>query len=158
MENRFNLYSTMKNKNDYPSGNLPDFNETEIKDLIMNDLNLNNLISVKSKYSFVEFNNILLYAAYFVQTSFQDCIFQKVDFTKSNLNETSFTSCVFISCSFARAEIIGAHVINCTFKECNFNSIIFSENTISNTQFEITDQSYAVINDNTETDVTWVFE
>ncbi len=50
MENRFNLYSTIKNKNDYPSGNLPDFNETEIKDLIMDDLNLDNLISVNSTY------------------------------------------------------------------------------------------------------------
>lgn len=158
MENRFNLYSTIKNKNDYPSGNLPDFNETQIKDLIMDDLNLDNLISVNSTYSFVELNNVLLYSAYLVQTSFQDCIFQNVDFTKSNLNNTSFTSCVFISCSFVGAEIIGANIINCKFKECNFNNIIFSENTIADTLFEITDRSYAVINDNIEKDVTWSFD
>lgn len=158
MENRFNLYSTIKDKNDYTSEDLPTFNEIEIKDLVLNDLNLDHLISVNSTYSFVELNNVLLYSAYFVQTSFQDCIFQKVDFTKSNLNNTSFTSCVFLSCSFAGAEIIGANIINCKFKECNFNNIIFSENTISNTLFEITDTSYAVINDNTEKDVTWSFD
>lgn len=158
MENRFNLYSTIKDKDDYNSDDLPTFNEIEVKDLILDELNLENLISVNSQYSLVEFNNVLFYSAYFVQTSFQECIFQKVDFTKSNLNDTSFTSCVFISCSFAGAEIMGANIINCKFKKCNFNNIIFSENTISNTQFEITDRSYAVIHDNMEKEVIWLFD
>ncbi|MFC3157992.1 pentapeptide repeat-containing protein [Chryseobacterium arachidis] len=99
MENRFNLFSEIKEKNNYTSDDLPNFNEIEIKDLIINDINLDNLISVKSKYINIEFNTLSLYSSYFVQTLFEECIFQNVDFTKSNLNNTSLKSCSFISCS-----------------------------------------------------------
>lgn len=157
MENRFHLYSSIKEQKDYTFDDLPNFNEIIIKDLVINDLNLDNLISVKSKYRRVEFNEILLYSSYFNETSFEDCIFQNVDFTKSNLNNTSFESCSFISCSFAGAEIMGAKITECNFKHCNFRDIIFSDNIINNTQFEITEQSFSVINDNIEKNVIWLF-
>lgn len=157
MKNRFHLYSSIQEKTDYTSDDLPNFNEIEITDLIISDLNLDNLISVKSKYSRFELTNILLYSSYFVQTSFEECLFQNVDFTKSNLSNTSFESCSFISCSFASAEIMGTKITGCNFKQCNFRDIIFSDNIINNTRFEITDRSFSVIDNNIEKEVVWLF-
>lgn len=158
MENRFNLYSAIMEKLDYTFSDLPNFNEIEMKNLIIKDINLDNLISVKSKYSNIEFNCISLYSSYFVQTSFEECIFLNVDFTKSNLNNTSFTSCSFISCSFAGSEMMGAKIITCIFKNCNFTNITFSDNIINDTQFEITDKSFSAISDNIEKNVVWLFD
>ncbi|WP_294200991.1 pentapeptide repeat-containing protein [uncultured Chryseobacterium sp.] len=158
MEDRFNLYSIIKEKNNYTSDDLPNFNEIDIKNLIISDINLDDLISVKSEYRNTEFNHISLYSAYFVQTSFKECTFQNVDFTKSNLNNTVFESCSFISCSFASAEIMGANITNCNFKKCKFTDIIFSDNKISNTQFEITDKFFSSIDNNIEENVVWIFD
>lgn len=158
VENRFNLYSAIREKSDYTADDLPGFNETEFNNLIISNLNLDDLISVKSRYSHVEFNGISFYSAYFVQTSFQQCTFQNVDFTKSNLNNTTFTLCSFVSCSFAGAEIMGAEITACNFGKCNFTDIIFCDNIIQNTQFELTNHSFSVINDNTEKDVIWLFD
>jgi len=43
MENILNLYSSIKNQNDYKTNDLPSFNEIEIGDLIVCDINLDNL-------------------------------------------------------------------------------------------------------------------
>lgn len=158
MENIFNLYSAMKEKNNHGTADIPNFNEIEVKDLIINNINLDELISVKSKYNNIEFNHISLYSAYFVQTSFKKCIFQNVDFTKSNLNNTIFESCSFISCSFASAEIMGAEITKCNFKKCIFTDIIFSDNKICDTNFEIIDKSFSAIDNNIEENVVWIFD
>ncbi|MDR6920042.1 pentapeptide repeat-containing protein [Chryseobacterium sp. 2987] len=158
MENRFNLYSAIREKSDYTADDLPGFNETEFNNLVIRSLNLDDLISVKSQYSHVEFNGTSLYSAYFVQTSFQECIFQNVDFTKSNLSNTSFTRCSFTSCSFVSAEIMGAEITSCIFRKCNFTDIVFCDNVIHDTQFEITNHSFSSISDNIEKDVVWLFD
>ncbi len=158
MENIFNWYSAIREKSDYTADDLPGFSETEFKDLVISSLNLDDLISVKSRYSHVEFNDTSLYSAYFVQTSFQECIFQNVDFTKSNFNNTTFTSCTFISCSFFGAEIMEAEITGCRFTGCDFTDIIFCDNMISHSRFEVTVHSFPVINDNTEKDVVWVLD
>ncbi|WP_153393566.1 pentapeptide repeat-containing protein [Chryseobacterium vaccae] len=158
MENRFNLYSAIREKSDYTADDLPGFNETEFNNLVIRSLNLDDLISVKSQYSHVEFNGTSLYSTYFVQTLFQECIFQNVDFTKSNLSNTSFTRCSFTSCSFVSAEIMGAEITSCIFRKCNFTDIVFCDNVIHDTQFEITNHSFSSISDNIEKDVVWLFD
>ncbi|AZA49796.1 hypothetical protein EG346_17125 [Chryseobacterium carnipullorum] len=80
MESVFNLYSAIKEQNDYKTDDLPGFNEIEIRDLIVCDINLDDLISVNSMYSRIEFNKISFYSTYFVQTSFHECTFKNVDF------------------------------------------------------------------------------
>jgi len=118
-----------------------------------NDNNLDNLISVNTKYCHVKLDCISLYSSYFVQTSFQKCIFKNVDFINSNLNNTIFKCCSFISLSFACSEIMGAKITT-----CKFTDIIFIDNEINDTQFEISDKFYSAINDNIEENVVGIFD
>jgi uncharacterized protein YjbI with pentapeptide repeats len=75
-------------------------------------------------------------------------------FRKGELNRVNFDNCTFMDCDFSRTDFMNATISNSVFTKCDFGGIIFTDNKIVNSTFEV-NVSDAVIEDNEEDNVKW---
>jgi len=132
------------------------FNEINVRDAEILQVDLDELISVKSIYQNVKFENVSMYSGYLVETTFVNSLFINVVFTKSILHSIKLINCTFRESSFFRAEIIGGCLIGCKFEKCDFSNITFCNNKIIDSIFDIKGADSAAIIDNKEIDSDWL--
>lgn len=93
-----------------------------VKDVVLKDIDL----------SHADFSN-----AWLESSRFENCLFEKTDFTDSSDHGDTFDHCVFEKCKFKLAVLgyDGSIFRNCIFKECGFQRTNFIRTEFVNTDF-----------------------
>ena len=61
------------------------------------------------------------------ETEFENCVFQKSDFSKQNIESLEFTDCTFNNCDFSMTKISGVVFSRVRFIDCKILGVDFSK-------------------------------
>ena len=70
------------------------------------------------------------------QQTYDDQIFEYLDYTAKTVKGREFQSCTFRKCNFTEAELSGNKFLECTFDNCNLSMAKFRASTFSNAVFK----------------------
>lgn len=70
------------------------------------------------------------------QLSYDDQIFEDLDYTAKAIKGREFQSCTFKKCNFTDAELSGNKFLECVFDNCNLSMAKLGASTMSDVQFK----------------------
>ena len=70
------------------------------------------------------------------QLSFEDKIFDDVDYSERYLSPTEYSECQFINCNFSKADLSNSDFVDCVFKGCNFSLAVMINTGLKHCSFE----------------------
>lgn len=99
-----------------------DANQILVRDVVLKDIDL----------SYSNFSNSWMEAS-----RFENCLFEKTDFSGASDHGNIFEHCVFVDCNFRTSAIgyEGTQFNICTFNKCNFQRSVFTRAEFVNTEF-----------------------
>ena len=69
------------------------------------------------------------------QFTYDDRLFDRINYSGNIVNGTEFESCRFKNCDFSNSIFTNNKFLDCVFEDCNLSLIKLSKTTLSNTRF-----------------------
>jgi len=108
-------------------GNLMDFRGYSARRILVKDVTLKDIDLSHADFS----------SSWMETNRFENCLFEKTDFTDASDHGNTFDHCVFLNCKFKLAVLgyKGSRYGNCIFKECGFQRTNFIRPEFVSTDF-----------------------
>ena len=70
------------------------------------------------------------------QSTYDDQLFERIDYCSKTVKGTEFDSCRFKNCDFSNSVFPDNKFLDCVFEECNLSSMKLNRSTLSNARFK----------------------